>query len=177
MASDLKKFVTAVATEVAETQPALNDLFNFMAIDTSFGVTLDGIGDIVGEDRQGRTDGDFRIAIKTRIFLNASSGEPDTLIRAVRELTVATSVQYNENYPAFVELISNGTVFTTEMVEQLDLLAAGGVKLVLIVTPNIANVFTFADEDGVPNLAGLGYSEVDASQVIIEEEGQFAEVL
>lgn len=77
-------------------------------IDTAVGVQLDGCGYIVGESRLGRTDDDYRSAIKFRVFVNTSKGTPVDMIRGLKYLTNPTDCQYLESYPATVLLFTNG---------------------------------------------------------------------
>lgn len=79
-------------------------LLNSLGIDSATLFALDLIGKEVGEDRQGRNDDDYRDAIKTRIFINNSSGTPEDVISATLQITKADIVNYSEQHPAGVVL-------------------------------------------------------------------------
>lgn len=81
-----------------------------MWIDTAEGVNLDIIGNYVGLQRFGRDDGSYRSLIKLKIDINVGSGQPELLIRAVKELYGATVVHYIPNYPAGVIIQQNGSI-------------------------------------------------------------------
>lgn len=85
-----------------------DDLRNKRWIDTATGVQLDGLGTIVGEGREGRTDDDYREAIRFRVFVNVSKGTPPDVIYALKNVTKADDVQYAESWPATVFLYSDG---------------------------------------------------------------------
>ena len=77
-------------------------------IDYATGNFLDRIGEVVGEERKGRTDEEYKIAILIRIFINTSKGTPENIITALRFITKPTDCQYMEAYPATTLLFTDG---------------------------------------------------------------------
>lgn len=71
-------------------EDAIDQLLNERLIDTAIGEQLDGFGQIVGEDRQGRADDEYRIALKARMGRNTSEGTPDDVINVFNLLTGST---------------------------------------------------------------------------------------
>lgn len=59
------------------------------------GPSLTGLGLLVGEDRQGRTDEELRAAIRLRIRVNSSSGRTKDMLD-ILALMVATEKNYHE---------------------------------------------------------------------------------
>lgn len=89
-------------------------LLDSLGIDSATLFALDLIGKEVGEDRQGRNDEDYRDAIKTRIFINNSSGTPEDVIAATLQITKADTVNYSEQYPAGVVLEILGAEYVSK---------------------------------------------------------------
>lgn len=176
MSQNLKKMINAIVTELEECLPALSDLYLYRSINDSFGVQLDYIGEIVGETRKGRNDSDYRTAIEFKIFLNVSSGEPETLIKSFKDMTDSSKVYYSELYPANVILYGNGSNYFEQMKTYIDELAAGGVRVFPVLYPDIDNPFVYDDENSIPNLPGLGYNEVSYTESGIPVGGQYCEL-
>jgi hypothetical protein len=105
---NLINFLSAILKPASDLEVDLNNLLTKRWIDTAEGVQLDGLGDIVGEPRRGRLDNEYRAAIKFRIFINTSKADPETIIRASRELGGGDFNRYWENYQAGFQLFSNG---------------------------------------------------------------------
>ncbi len=78
------------------------------SVDTAIGIQLDKIGVAVGEQRLGRSDDIYRIAIKFRVFVNVSKGRPSDLIYVTRGITEADNVQYMESFPATTIVYTDG---------------------------------------------------------------------
>lgn len=100
--------VAALPNELAKLELTFDQLKNERFTDLAIGIQLDKIGKIVGETRRGRSDDEYRRAIRLRIFINISKGRPSDLIYALKESTQASVVQYMEAYPASVYLYTNG---------------------------------------------------------------------
>jgi hypothetical protein len=64
-------------------------------LDDAVGVQLEALGEIVGQDREGRTDEAYRAAIRLRIHVNRSTGRPEDVIK-FGDLTLAETVDYTE---------------------------------------------------------------------------------
>jgi hypothetical protein len=128
-------------------------------INTVAGKLLDIAGEIVGEDRNNRTDEEYRIAIKFRILLNNSNGEPETVIQALRIFTNATDIQYQEVWPAKVRLtFTSVTIPPTNIRELIEQIAPAGVQIFLNWVPE-GPYFSVDGEGGLlpePGTAGFG---------------------
>ena len=74
--------VIKAAAEAIQTVEDLNyDLINTTRFETAEGVHLDHWGAIVGEERGGLSDDDYRLFISARILVNISEGTADELIQ------------------------------------------------------------------------------------------------
>lgn len=98
--------VDAIGGEVQELEDAIGDIFDQHFIDAAVGAQLDGLGEIVDEQRSGQTDDDFRVSIKAKAFIIRSQGTPEELISLVRALAGdSVSVAFEELFPATFNII------------------------------------------------------------------------
>lgn len=140
----------------------LHDLNNFRSIDTAVGVQLDGLGDILGIDRGGLNDEDYRARLKIKIVQNLSNGEPDRLITVYAFLTGATQIQYAEHYPAGVALMANAPVppgQETLIYREIQKIAPAGVRVDYIGEYDPDDAFAFEGTTGpldTPGADGFG---------------------
>lgn len=104
---DKERFTNVLRTfgvQIQDIENALQQLIADRALDTAVGAQLDGIGEIVGEERAGRLDADYRVAIRTRISLNLSQGTPEDLISLAQAISGGTNVELTELFPAAFEI-------------------------------------------------------------------------
>ena len=80
------------------------DLYTERSLDTSIGAQLDGIGRIVGLDRDGLDDVDYRATLIIQIQINKAGGEPESIITAIRQLFKTEIIAFKEIYPANYEV-------------------------------------------------------------------------
>lgn len=111
---NILKWTEIWGDQVQELEAEWFDLIESLGIDTAYGYGLDLIGKEVQELRQGKNDTDYRSAILTKIFINNSSGTPEEVISATKQITGATNVYYSEQYPAGVVLEILGAEYVTK---------------------------------------------------------------
>jgi len=112
--SNMQKFVKAFAESIQDLENANWQLKTERNLDNSQGVQLDGLGQILGLDREeDESDTDYRERLKFQIFINQSHGTPEELIAILIFITNATKVRYIEFYPAAFQMITNGQTFPT----------------------------------------------------------------
>jgi len=117
---------------------------------------LDGVGHIVGEPRNGRTDDEYRAAIAFRIFVNTSNATPGDLIQGLRTLTQADEIQYIEQYPATAMLFTGGPIVPTGLQSTIQGLAPAAISDVQVMV-NYAHAPPFRFSRQVPdNLLNVG---------------------
>ena len=149
-----------------------NDLLNLRWIDTAAVAQLDAIGDIVGEPRQGRDDPDYRLAIKFRIFINASNGEPETLIALAKGITDTPYVNLIEIQPATVQLELTADDLPSDFTEQAQKACAAGVQLHVTNFTGLIP-FMFDLTGGDPPEMGDGFAELSE----MTDGGEFTELI
>jgi hypothetical protein len=72
--SNTAKLITTLLEPVQRTEQALTDLYYRRRLAVATGHLLDFLGAIVGEDRQGRSDTDYRQIIAAVVAINRSTG-------------------------------------------------------------------------------------------------------
>lgn len=96
-------------------------------IDTAFGKQLDGCGQIVGEERQGRDDEAYREAIRYRIFVNTSQATPKDINTAVKILTKSSEQHYWDTHPVSYSIFTNGPDVPENISELLKDISPAGI--------------------------------------------------
>ncbi len=77
---NMGKLAGIIGRRAQSIEDALWKLVTDRALTTSEGAQLDDIGAILGEERQGRDDDDYRVFLSARILLNRCSGTPEQII-------------------------------------------------------------------------------------------------
>lgn len=118
--------LNAINEQVQQYEDDVGPLSDVLDIDAMGGVNLDNLGNIVGQDREGRSDADYRIAIREKIAENASSGTADQLIAIFETLTGSATIIYTEEYPAGFCLYGDGT-YPDSLFDAIEAAKPGGV--------------------------------------------------
>lgn len=126
-AENLKKLVRIVTRPLQELEQVLTDLRDKRHLDDAFGAQLDGLGELVVEPRNGRDDETYREALRIRIFINVSDGEPETIITVLRILTAARRIRYWENHPAALQLETDGLNLPLDLADVIQGVSPAGV--------------------------------------------------
>lgn len=157
-----KPKVTGLLKSYLQSIQALEDSYEqFLkerSLDTAIGVQLDTLGVIVGEKRLGRSDDEFRIAIRLRIAINNSDGTEPVVTPLLIAMTGAESVTITEEFPAGVTFKMTGDNVDTsdETVEDINRVFAACV--LLQITTSITGVdFRTVDVDSGAAADALGY--------------------
>lgn len=156
--TNFRDFVTTVMGEqIQDIEDIGFELFGRLDIDNQEGEQLDGIGEIVGQPREGLTDDEYRVFLKARIAVNVSEGDAERLINTWKLLMDANTVELIENFPAEVSFYTDTSIGNPNLealaFELIQLVAAGGVRVgFAAVYPD--NAFGFADS-GI-NTSGFG---------------------
>jgi hypothetical protein len=109
-----------------ELETALFEIRDLFWLDTATGVQLDTIGLIFVVDRNGKSDADYRNAIKEKIT-QKFSGEPESIIEILKTIYGATFVIYTPGWPtipASYYIVTDGTITQ----EQLEMISPAGVQ-------------------------------------------------
>lgn len=165
----LKAFVRAMVGPFQNVESICNDFLSDRWIDTAIGKQLDGCGDIVGELRQGRSDDEYRLAIRLKVKVITSNGTPDDLINALKDITEPTDCQYLKGNNATVYLFTNGIYSPQSIIEPFNAMAPAGIERVSIAktytsnpmrmggleSPTVFDVFDNADNQLTSNGSDL----------------------
>lgn len=141
-----------------EIESAFWALFTQRNIRLATGQHLDNLGEIVGEPRQDRTDEPYRAAIRVRILVNLSDGQPEQLITIAREMLGGgddPDIQLTEHQPASMLIrvhSSLGSVDPADMARMLRQAKAAGVGFGLVVPFGAPRTFTWGS---TPTSSGL----------------------
>lgn len=98
--SNLVNLLSSLVRPIQEIEDSFQDLIYSRSLTAATGVSLDNFGTIVGEKRNYRKDNDYRIAILSRIIINASGGTADEIIAAVMLLYAVKNIEITNLYPA-----------------------------------------------------------------------------
>ena len=97
-------------------------------IDTVVGVQLDIIGSMVGEDRTGRSDEEYREAILLRIVVNNSTSTTPYITSLLQSTTRSTKVKLYNHYPAAYVGEFNGDYIPSTFLASFQSATAAGVN-------------------------------------------------
>lgn len=156
---NLEKYLCVFADEFTELQSTLISLKNLRKLSAASNAQLDGLGDIVGVERLGRTDTQYRAAIYVQIILNRSNGEPETLLAAVKSLTDSTEAHLTEIFPAEVHILFNGLNIPSDLINSLERSAPAGVLIETTATYGEEAFTVEADPGETPLVGDTGFSE------------------
>lgn len=127
--------LTAFVNQIQDLEIMFFQLLNEVTLDNAIGVQLDGIGAIVGEEREGRNDDDYRLAIRVRILLNLSNGTPEEILTIVDTMLGDRDLEFLEYFPAAftLQVVSKITTNTAIQVnKKIQSAKLGGVRAHLI---------------------------------------------
>jgi len=153
--------------QVQSLEEALFELYGNRSLDTAIGEQLDGIGEIVGEQRLGRDDETYRLLLRARIASNRSAGTVQELVDILALLLPGTSVQIAEQFPASIVVEIQDAIdenLGSEVAILVRRAKAAGVKY-LLHWFRAGDVFAYSDS-GAPELAsaeGFGAGEYSAT--------------
>ena len=144
------------------------------------GAQLDGIGQLVGIERNGMTDTAYRMFITAKIAQNNSSGTIEEIIYLVRLLFRAAIIRMTESYPAEInfylpnaQLDSSLYGIAQDMIRQS---LPAGVMLGSITTTNASEVFAFCDKDAPSSVGGFG-DAANTAPLYAETGGVFVSLI
>lgn len=150
----------AVLNTLLERVQTLEDQFDNLILgrwlDNVSGDLLDKFGSIVGQDRFGLSDDDYRILIYIQIGRNNSEGRISDIANIYQLITGATKVHLVEAFPASIYLLSDGDIEESKanfIYEKLSEILSAGVRLDNIGKFDPNKPFAFA---GFPNASTFG---------------------
>lgn len=155
--------IRAFSGPAQEIESIMQSMLSGRTLSGSTGVNLDRIGQIVGEERQGRVDDDYRTAIYAQIAENNSDTTARDLLNIVALFVddELDNVKIGETFPAAIRVYVyvTGTVLDPQaLTDSLSSAKAAGVKLEVIRVPP-ADYFGFDSDPsatGFATIAGGG---------------------
>lgn len=103
--------LSAFLDQVQDLENASFEVIENTTLANSEGAQLDGIGKIVGEERQGRSDADYQKALSARILVNISSGTIPELIAIVQAMVgLLITIMVTEASPAAFDLTIDDSI-------------------------------------------------------------------
>ena len=171
----INSIVRVSVDEAQEVENVGSDLLSNRRLDLAAGAQLDGIGEIVGVDREGRSDEPYRAAIRFQIYINVSNAEPETIIAALKFVTQASRIRLWEILDATLQLFTNGSIIPDDIVTFMEGVAAAGVNIEYIAASLNTLPFTFALDGTSGNPGGGGWNELGYTPGGSEVGGQWTE--
>lgn len=168
---NIEALVGIFAKQVQAVEDVLCDLFELRKIDNAFGGTLDNLGIVVGQDRQGFSDTFYRNLLKAKIGENTSQGDIDKIIDIAKLLTGADLVHLDEycqqSFSLSVDVDIDPTLvnFFYERLNRVDM---AGVRFENLICFDPAEGFAFAGGPGTAD----GFGDLNDAN----EGGVFAKV-
>lgn len=156
---DLLSLIKGNVDQIQELEYVFDDLKRLRSLNDAAGEQLDGLGDILGLEREGMNDEEYRNALWFQTAVNTSNGEPEMLISVLLRATDATEIIYIDLPPAGIYMFTNGHTVPAGLQELMESVAAGGVRLELVSSVGAIEPFAFAEEAGIPDPDGLGFGE------------------
>lgn len=103
MSNNLELLVRSYAVEAQALNDAATELLDAVSLDEAVGVQLDGLGQIIGIERNGLSDGLYRSLLRAYIRVNTSGGTIEDLLEIARlasnTTAAAQAFTYAESYP------------------------------------------------------------------------------
>lgn len=140
--------LTALATPAVSLEAALWQLLVERSVTAAIGIQLDQLGVLVGQERGGLSDSDYRRYISARIAANRSRGNFEDLIRVanlvINDATcrVETATQ-NGTVRVRLRVIAVSDSLASIVLLFLDDTVSGGIRVILESDPDLeSNMFT-----------------------------------
>jgi hypothetical protein len=109
----MREMIRTWVEQVQELEAVAFEAIRQKAIDDAEGVQLDGIGQIIGQPRNGADDPTYRLRLKARILLNKSSGTLPQILDMFRLLVPeATGFDLAQLFPKSFRLEVEGAILS-----------------------------------------------------------------
>jgi len=158
-------------TEAQAVEDAFYQLLTERHVAVASGETLDMLGRIVGQPRDGRDDATYRIWISARVMVSRSSGTTEQILAIADKLVGGGPVVLREYYPGsfIVDLGGVEVHVGSEIAQLLQLAKAAGVRFQATwANPGWPAVFTFAPADEPVPDSPMGF---DAGRFVFASDG------
>jgi hypothetical protein len=165
--TNVQKFVAALVGPFQDIENMFHQLVAMRDVNTSIGVHLTTLGNIVGRGRNGVSDDEIhRRYVRAQILTNKSDGVIDDLIRIAELVVFDDNAEYvvdNQGAAALVlrvEDIALTPAVVKVLITMLRKAVKGGVRIILEYWPSTATRFRFAPfGGGASSGAGWGFTQ------------------
>jgi hypothetical protein len=159
--------IAANASRAQTVEDVAWQLFEGRWLAKAEGAQLDGIGELIGEPRNGKSDQAYMLYMRARILVNVSSGTGDQLLEVLAMVTGAENLSYHEYYPA-AQVLTVHDRLDVDIAAVADILRqtrAAGVDTQIIYSPQEdVETFAFAPAGAVDETASATQGWADAEQ-------------
>lgn len=130
---NFNKLLSLFLEQIQNLQEDTIEIADQKNIDTAQGVWLDWIGKILGERRNGKSDVQYRNALKLKIGVNSADGTPNNIIDLTKQLTNAIDSKVLE-YPiaSFFSVITTDSLLDGSAWQLVDDIKPAGVSVTVI---------------------------------------------
>jgi len=111
----LKGIIEAGNNKAQDIETAIFEIRSEFDLDVAVGAQLDILGSIFNEDRDGRSDTDYRQAIQAK-GANQFSGEPESIISILLSSYGATFAHYRPFYNAKYYILTDATITAEDLI-------------------------------------------------------------
>lgn len=171
---NLEAFAKIFLDELEQAYDALFDILKGYALDQAVGAQLDVLGRILDERREGLNDDEYRQILKLKTYIISSDGTVSKVTNCVAGLTGGTIIKWENNFPAGVNISTNGKKASPAILEKIKHVTAAAV--LPDVTAIVGLPFGFSDESSSTPAAGSGIWLYDYEDVPdLTEQSGFAD--
>lgn len=143
-----KLIETIYTSGLQELENVLKTVVNRLNADLATEYLLDGIGQVVVQDRSGQDDPTYRVYLKGKIALNNSKGKPEDIFSMWRIFVPATEYTFEELPPRAISIQSNvgpASEHVDAVKEFMNATMPLGYRISEFVIFNPTTAFTFSD--------------------------------
>jgi len=139
-------------------------------INANVGKSLDDIGGIIGQLRNGLPDNEYKIYLLGRVARNSSNGVSDDIYKVWNAFSLAVTTVIEEVFPAGVQIISDTlpplpASFIPIIKENIDASLGAGISLVGIVIYDPVDAFQFSSS-ALPEIDAVhGFGDIPANPI------------
>lgn len=142
----------ALLSRVQELEDAAWTLLTNMSVLVATGNLLDKLGKLVGEPRLGRSDGDYRVAIKLQIRTLRSRGRATDIIDIITIAAINSIPVYSEYFPAGWWVDVDNLPAGAQVATKLGHGKAAGTYGNLVFSPDGTHYLTWSHTSGATSL-------------------------
>lgn len=173
----LQGLVQSIGETLGEIETVLFDIHEIRHPDNATSTQLDRLGRLVGVQRLGRDDTDYRVAIKAQIAANVSAGTIPELLNILTLVSGTSTVKALSSEGRSYELQAIGATITQEMANAVGQAHPAGVRGAVRYVPDLDNALILGDTDVSVLPTGATSANTLADDEVTDTGGDLAGVL